>query len=208
VTVHIEPTGRHGLPQVVRQPATRKAESPESRASETRASETRAPESRAPESRVPESRAPDTRTPETRTPETRTPETRTSTPETGTRAHETRARETGNRHAGAVPVQKTTETTDKHRSSGRSRHSRRAAVAERPHNIRAATILALSYGNDNQRLIPGARGEDNQMAHRSAYRGSHRAGSVHHTDETPAQQRSSRVGRHHADPSDDLSNRW
>ena len=81
-------------------------------------------------------------------------------------------------------------------------------MAERPQNIRAATILALSYGHDNRRLIPSARGEENHSASRS-YRGSHRAGSLHHADDqSAAQQRSSRVGRHHADPTDDVSNRW
>lgn len=83
-------------------------------------------------------------------------------------------------------------------------------MAERPHNIRPATILELSYatgGHNSRRLIPEARSEENQIANRS-YRGSHRAGSLHHAeDQTAAQQRSSRVGRHHAEPTDDLSSR-
>ena len=41
--------------------------------------------------------------------------------------------------------------------------------------------------------------EENQLANRP-YRGSHRAGSLHHAeDHTAAQQRSSRVGRHYGD---------
>ena len=83
-------------------------------------------------------------------------------------------------------------------------------MPERPHNIRAASILERSYnagGHNTRRPIPEARGEDNQIANHS-YRGSHRAGSVHHADDqTPAQQRSSRVGRHHAEPTDDLTSR-
>jgi hypothetical protein len=82
-------------------------------------------------------------------------------------------------------------------------------VSERPHNIRAASILERSYaGGLNTRLIPGARGDEHHNANRS-YRGSHRAGSMHHVDDQTAdQQRSSRVGRHHAESTDDLSNRW
>ncbi|WP_203782597.1 hypothetical protein [Paractinoplanes rishiriensis] len=99
----------------------------------------------------------------------------------------------------------------KHRSADRSEHSRREAVAERPQNIRAARILELSYatgGHHNRRLIPEARSDENQIANRS-YRGSHRAGSMHHADDqTAEQQRNSRVGRHHAEPTDDLSGRW
>ena len=81
-------------------------------------------------------------------------------------------------------------------------------MAERPQNIRAASILERSYatgGHTNRRHIPEARGEDNDHP----YRGSHRAGSLHLADDpTPAQQRSSRVGRHHAEPpTEDLSNR-
>jgi len=84
-------------------------------------------------------------------------------------------------------------------------------VAERPHNIRPTAILDRSYansGNHAHRMIPEARFEENQISNRS-YRGSHRAGSMHHADDqTPAQQRSSRVGRHHADHTEDLSGRW
>jgi hypothetical protein len=83
-------------------------------------------------------------------------------------------------------------------------------VAERPQNVLPASILERSYatGEHNiRRRIPEARSEDNQIANR-AYRGSHRAGSLHHADDqTAAQNRSSRVGRHHREPADDLSNR-
>jgi hypothetical protein len=70
-------------------------------------------------------------------------------------------------------------------------------VAESPQNVRSARILERSYGH-NSRLIPEARTQDTNRS----YHGSHRA------DETAAQHRSSRVGRHHAEPTDDLSGRW
>jgi hypothetical protein len=100
-------------------------------------------------------------------------------------------------------------STSDRSSDDRSEHRRRSVVAERPHNIRAARILERSYtpaGLTNRRLIPEARTEDNQGDR--PYRGSHRAGSQHHADDTAAQRRSSRVGRHHAEPTDDLSGRW
>jgi hypothetical protein len=82
-------------------------------------------------------------------------------------------------------------------------------VAERPHNIRPTAILQRSYangGNHAYRVLPEARAEENQN---HSYRGSHRASSMHHVDDqTPDQQRSSRVGRHHAEHSEDLSGRW
>jgi hypothetical protein len=75
-------------------------------------------------------------------------------------------------------------------------------VAERPNNIRAASILERGHDNSG-----GHHGSPN-AGH--SYRGSHRAGSPHHADDrtTPAQRRSSRVGRHHAENSEDLSGRW
>ncbi|WP_433372810.1 hypothetical protein ACQPZX_00540 [Actinoplanes sp. CA-142083] len=100
-------------------------------------------------------------------------------------------------------------STDKDRSPDRSEHSRRSPVAERPQNIRASRILERSYpaGSLNTRhLIPEARTEENQIDR--PYRGSHRAGSLHHADDTPAQRRSSRVGRHHAEPTEDVTGRW
>ena len=82
-------------------------------------------------------------------------------------------------------------------------------MAERPQNIRASRILERSYapGTLNaRRLIPEARTEENQIDR--PYRGSHRAGSLHHAEDTAAQQRSSRVGRHHAEPTEDITGRW
>ncbi|MET0417607.1 MAG: hypothetical protein ABW022_16465 [Actinoplanes sp.] len=98
------------------------------------------------------------------------------------------------------------------RLDDRARHRRRSVMAERPSNIRPSSILERSYGNSGnhgRRVIPEARAEDNQIANRS-YRGSHRAGSMHHADDhtTAAEQRSSRVGRHHAEPTEDITNRW
>lgn len=83
-------------------------------------------------------------------------------------------------------------------------------MAERPQNVRPGSIRDIGYagGHNSRRIIPEARTEDNQIAHR-AYRGSHRAGSLHHADDqTPAQQRNSRMGRHHAEPTEDLRSRW
>ena len=75
-------------------------------------------------------------------------------------------------------------------------------MAERPNNIRPTSTLERGHVNGGyhaQRPLPEARSEENQIANRS-YRGSHRAGSLHHADDqTAAEQRSSRVGRHHAD---------
>ncbi len=109
------------------------------------------------------------------------------------------------------PSGKTHRSEARHRSRDRSEHSRRSAVAERSNNIRPTSILERSYANSGShthRLIPEARSEENQIANRS-YRGSHRAGSLHHADDqTAAQQRSSRVGRHHAEHNDDSSHRW
>ena len=98
-----------------------------------------------------------------------------------------------------------------HRSQdGRSEHSRSSAVTERPQNIRAASTLERGFTNGgyhSRRRIPEARTEENQITNRS-YRGNHRADSQHHADDqTPAQQRSSRVGRHHADQQDDHAGR-
>jgi hypothetical protein len=81
-------------------------------------------------------------------------------------------------------------------------------VPERPHNIRAASILERSFAQGSlnaRRLIPEARTDDNRGG---SYRGSHRAGSLHHAEDTQARLRSSRVGRHHAESSEDLTGRW
>jgi hypothetical protein len=100
-------------------------------------------------------------------------------------------------------------STVSHRSSDRSEHRRRSVVPERPHNVRAASILERSYAQGSlnaRRLIPEARTDDNRGD--GSYRGSHRAGSLHHAEDTQAQLRSSRVGRHHAEPTEDVTGRW
>ncbi|WP_030438408.1 hypothetical protein [Actinoplanes subtropicus] len=84
-------------------------------------------------------------------------------------------------------------------------HRRRSVVPERPHNIRAASILERSYAQGSLNMRH-PRTDDNRAD--GSYRGSHRAGSRHHTDDLQAELRSSRVGRHHAEPSEDLTGRW
>ncbi|GIM97217.1 hypothetical protein [Paractinoplanes toevensis] len=101
-------------------------------------------------------------------------------------------------------------STDSHRSDDRSEHSRRSTVTERPSNVRPASILELEHSagaGHNRRHIPESRGEDNRSINHP-YQGSHRAGREHRDDETAAQRRSSRVGRHHAEHSEDLSGHW
>jgi hypothetical protein len=122
-----------------------------------------------------------------------------------------RARGKGRHEAQPHRIKQVIRSIVSDRSTGRSEQRRRSSVAERPHNARPASILERGYANNGyhgRRLIPGARTEGNQIANHS-YRGSHRAGSMHHADDhTPAQRRSSRVGRHHAEPTEDLSGRW
>jgi hypothetical protein len=85
-------------------------------------------------------------------------------------------------------------------------------VTERPPNIRSAHADAYvngagynSRGPIPEARIPESLADDNQNR---SYRGNHRAAGQHHLDhQTPAEQRSSRVGRHHADPQDDCVNR-
>ena len=82
-------------------------------------------------------------------------------------------------------------------------------MTERPHNIRAASILERSYGGgyNSRRLTADVRNDDHRIANR-AYRGAHRADSVHRADDhSAAQQRHSRVGRHHAEHTDDFRER-
>jgi hypothetical protein len=81
-------------------------------------------------------------------------------------------------------------------------------VTERPHNAR---MVDRGYGNGGgyhaRRPLSDLRGDDVPNLNPS-YRGNHRASGQHHLDhQTAAQQRSSRVGRHHADPYDDYLNR-
>ena len=78
-------------------------------------------------------------------------------------------------------------------------------MTERPQNVRTVSSYTNGGGYNTRRSIPEARGpesraDDNQNR---SYRGNHRAAGQHHLDhQTPAQQRDSRVGRHHADPHD------
>jgi hypothetical protein len=84
-------------------------------------------------------------------------------------------------------------------------------VTGRPQNVRPSRIIERGYpssGHNSRRPTTAARNEDNQITNRS-YNGGHRLDGAHRTDEhTPAQQRSSRVGHHHADQQDGSSKRW
>jgi hypothetical protein len=93
-------------------------------------------------------------------------------------------------------------TTDDRRRS-RSRSSRRSAVTERP-NVNAARVLAYSYtdGRNVRRSMIQSRTDENRITNRP-YRGHHRAEHTLHDENAPARRRSSRVGRHHADPASD-----
>jgi hypothetical protein len=105
--------------------------------------------------------------------------------------------------------------TSQVRHSSVAIHSRRSEVTERPQNVRAASVAARSHaggGHNSRRAVPESRnpgpcGDEDQTADRASYRGNHRAGGQHHADQTPAQQRSSRIGRHHADQHDDHTTR-
>jgi hypothetical protein len=93
------------------------------------------------------------------------------------------------------------------RSADRPRHSRRSAVAERPHNARPSRILEQSHTDGNlnvvRRLLTESNSEENRRANRP-YRGMHRAEHTNYPEERNASyDRSTRVGRHHADPNPD-----
>jgi hypothetical protein len=80
-------------------------------------------------------------------------------------------------------------------------------VTERPHNIRPARILEQSYserGLNMHRLHNQPRSDEDRTMNRP-YRGQHRAEHTNHADEraTAAWQRSTRVGRHHANGTGD-----
>ncbi|WP_285474632.1 hypothetical protein [Actinoplanes sp. NBRC 101535] len=96
-------------------------------------------------------------------------------------------------------------TVHKRRSTDRARASRRSAVSERPYNIRATRILEQSWsdntGANSHRMLDESRTGENRVLNRP-YRGLHRAEHTSH-EEHEAAQRDSRVGRHHAEPSDD-----
>ncbi|HEY0531143.1 MAG TPA: hypothetical protein VGD29_06035 [Actinoplanes sp.] len=79
-------------------------------------------------------------------------------------------------------------------------------MTERPQNARTTRAYANGGGFNTRRSIPEARSPESRADENQnrSYRGNHRAGGQHHLDhQTPAQQRDSRVGRHHADPHDD-----
>ena len=72
-------------------------------------------------------------------------------------------------------------------------------MTEHPQNVRSSRIIERGFpntGHHSRRLTPAARTEDNQI-NRSYHNGGHRSDD--------AQQRSSRVGRHHQDGA---GNRW
>jgi hypothetical protein len=73
-------------------------------------------------------------------------------------------------------------------------------VTERPYNLNAARILDHSYPGDRniRRSQAQPRSEEDRITNRP-YRGHHRAEHTLHDENTPARQRSSRVGRHHAE---------
>ncbi|MEU4156155.1 hypothetical protein [Actinoplanes sp. NPDC026670] len=84
-------------------------------------------------------------------------------------------------------------------------------MAERPYNIRPSRILEQnpSDGNLNvvRRLLTDSNSEENRRANRP-YRGMHRAEHTNYPEERSASyDRSTRVGRHHADPDAHYMNR-
>jgi hypothetical protein len=78
---------------------------------------------------------------------------------------------------------------------------RRSTMTERSPNVRPARFLERTH---NSRRHRAESRWDEIPAQSRAYRGSHRAAHLHHADEggTAARDRSSRVGRHHADHQD------
>jgi hypothetical protein len=117
---------------------------------------------------------------------------------------------TSSRPAGDPPRRDTESSRSavhESRSTDRPRHSRRSAVADRPYNIRSSRILEQSYGGDLnvvRRLLTDSNSEENRLANRP-YRGQHRAEHTNYPDERAASyDRSSRVGRHHAESNPDF----
>lgn len=72
-------------------------------------------------------------------------------------------------------------------------------MTERPYNIRPSRVLEQSYAGGDlnvvRRLLSDSDTKENRLNNRP-YRGQHRA---EHTN-YPERDRSSRVGRHHAEP--------
>jgi hypothetical protein len=130
----------------------------------------------------------------------------TTTHERSSRRHSDRAATT-QRPAGDPPGRDDRSTVHDRRSTDRPRVSRRSAVAERPHNIRPSRTLEQGHydGNLNvvRRLLTESNSEENRRANRP-YRGMHRAEHTNYPEErNPSYDRSTRVGRHHADPNPD-----
>jgi hypothetical protein len=93
-----------------------------------------------------------------------------------------------------------------HRSSDRSEHSRRSTMTERPQNFRTAP--ATDRTQNNRWHASESRRDEGQAPSRS-YHGSHRAQSIHRGDDnqTPANDRSSRMGHYHSGHREEHSNR-
>lgn len=90
----------------------------------------------------------------------------------------------------------------------RSDFRRRSEVTERPHNARPARSGDRTHNSHRHQPNGPDRGDGTQTTTR-AYRGSHRAEHLHRPDErTGTHQRSSRMGRHHADQRKDHQNHW
>ncbi|GIF08064.1 hypothetical protein [Actinoplanes siamensis] len=73
-------------------------------------------------------------------------------------------------------------------------------MTDRPYNANPVPTLDHGYpgGRNVRHSMTQPRSEENRIANRP-YRGHHRAEHTLHDEQTPARQRSSRVGRHHAD---------
>jgi hypothetical protein len=96
------------------------------------------------------------------------------------------------------------EATGQRRSDSR----RRSAVAERQHNVRSARGADRTHNSHRHHSSGNNRGDGLPTAVRTRH-GSHVAGRGRDADDrTGALHRSSRVGRHHADPYQDHQNRW
>ncbi|GAA1585126.1 hypothetical protein [Actinoplanes couchii] len=78
-------------------------------------------------------------------------------------------------------------------------------MPERPNNIRSSRVLEQSYSGGDlnvvRRLLAESNTEETRL-NNSPYRGQHRAEHAGHP-EASSRDRSSRVGRHHADPAED-----
>ena len=81
-------------------------------------------------------------------------------------------------------------------------------MTERTHNVRPTRTLERTH--NSRRHQAECTWEDTQSIASRGYRGSHRAERMHRADDihNAAFDRSSRVGRHHADRHPDPSNRW